>query len=104
MFLHLLKVKGMDNLNISVFKIYSHTGEFVCSANSNETVLESLLKNNIFPKFSCGHGRCGQCRMLLNKGTVEYNLTNTVKEQVGDNEILICAVMPTSNLELVISI
>ncbi|WP_220767143.1 2Fe-2S iron-sulfur cluster binding domain-containing protein [Shewanella sp. MBTL60-007] len=62
-------------MNISIHKIYSHTGEFVCEAKSNETVLNSLLNANIFPNFSCGSGRCGQCKMTINKGKVEYNLT-----------------------------
>ncbi|WP_051435671.1 2Fe-2S iron-sulfur cluster binding domain-containing protein [Shewanella fidelis] len=89
---------------ISTHKIYSHTGKFVCTAKSNETVLKSLLNANIFPTFSCGSGRCGQCKMTINKGKIEYNLTNTVKEQIDDNEILICAALPKSDLELVLSI
>lgn len=88
-------------MSINKYKIYSCTGEFICIAKSNETVFNSLLKNNIYPKFSCGSGRCGQCRVPLIKGKVEYSLSGTVREQIGDNEILICAVVPTSDLELV---
>lgn len=62
----------------------------------DETILNTLERENIESHYHCKDGFCGACRCSLTKGTVEYKQYPLAF--IGDNEILTCCAYPTSNI------
>ncbi len=65
----------------------------------DKTLLNRLEKNNIDVHYHCRDGFCGACRVTLAKGTISYPNGEPLAF-VGENEILPCCCIPTSNITL----
>ena len=64
-----------------------------------KTLLNCLESNEVDVHYHCRDGFCGACRVTLNKGQVKYPNGEPLA-YVGDNEILPCCCIPTSNIQI----
>ena len=65
-------------------------------ADSNETVLDSALQNNIHLEHSCKNGDCGVCTATIVSGCVQIECG----ESRDSGEFLTCTSKPLDNLEI----
>lgn len=67
---------------------------------TDENLLESLKKNNIFLNASCGgKGICGKCKIKINSG--EYKLkakSKLLKSEINSGYVIACQTFPLSDL------
>jgi ferredoxin len=68
---------------------------------AEKTLLNSLEKNDVEVHYHCRDGFCGACRVTLVKGDIYYPNGEPLA-YVGDNEILPCCCIPTSDISLII--
>ncbi len=66
---------------------------------SDKTLLNCLERHDIEVHFHCRDGFCGACRVTLEGGQVCYPNGEPLAF-VGENEILPCCCIPTSNIKL----
>jgi len=66
---------------------------------SDKTLLNCLERHDIEVHFHCRDGFCGACRVTLERGQVCYPNGEPLAF-VGENEILPCCCIPTSNIKL----
>ena len=66
---------------------------------SDKTLLNCLERHGIEVHFHCRDGFCGACRVTLERGQVCYPNGEPLAF-VGENEILPCCCIPTSNVQL----
>ena len=72
--------------------------EILC--NKNDNLLSVLEKNGYEIEYECQEAHCGTCRTIMNKGEVEYSYEPVA--YIGKNEVLPCAAIIKSNLNLTI--
>lgn len=68
------------------------------NSDDTRTVLQILKDSNQKPISQCEKGFCGECRLKLSKGTVDY-----IDEPIGftrKGEILPCICKPVGGIEL----
>jgi Delta7-sterol 5-desaturase len=74
---------------------YKGTNQVVI--NQYETILESLIQENITVPYACKKGNCGTCKCQLIKGEVDIKPSRAItKEQIENGLILICQSKPIS--------
>jgi ferredoxin len=66
--------------------------------SENETVLETLERNQIVVQYHCRDGFCGACRSKLICGEVEY--TTDPLAFIDDDEFLPCCTKPNSDITI----
>lgn len=64
----------------------------------DKNILGSLERENIESHYHCKDGFCGACRCKLIKGKVHYE--GAPLAYVGDDEILTCCSIPTTDIEI----
>ena len=76
--------------------------DFVIDADSSETILATLNRNNLNLKHSCLNGKCSLCKVKVSKGEYQMN-----ENQEGLNEFdvsngfcLTCVTKPKTDLYL----
>ncbi len=85
-----MKEKVTINVNDSI--------EIVCYKNEN--LLRVLEKNGYEIEYECQEAHCGTCRTIMTQGDIEY--TYEPVAYVGKKEVLPCAAIIKSDLNLVI--
>ena len=85
-----MKEKVTVNINDSI--------EIACYKNEN--LLRVLEKNGYEIEYECQEAHCGTCRTIMTQGDVEY--TYEPGAYVAKNEVLPCAAIIKSDLNLVI--
>lgn len=85
-----MKEKVTVNVNDSI--------EIVCYKNEN--LLRVLEKNGYEIEYECQEAHCGTCRTIMTQGDIEY--TYEPVAYVGKKEVLPCAAIIKSDLNLVI--
>ncbi|WP_100916011.1 class I ribonucleotide reductase maintenance protein YfaE [Pseudoalteromonas spongiae] len=68
------------------------------SSSDSRTVLQILKDSNQKPISQCEKGFCGECRLKLKKGTVDY-----INDPIGftrKGEILPCICKPVGDIEV----
>ena len=85
-----MKEKVTINVNDSI--------EIVCYKNEN--LLRVLEKNGYEIEYECQEAHCGTCRTIMTQGDIEY--TYEPVAYVAKNEVLPCAAIIKSDLNLVI--
>ncbi len=65
----------------------------------DKSLLNCLEKNNIEVHYHCRDGFCGACRVTLVAGNIDYPNGEPLAF-VGENEILPCCCIPTSDIVL----
>jgi CDP-4-dehydro-6-deoxyglucose reductase len=84
-----------------MFKIYlKNNKSFFC--DSDETIINSAIKNNIFLNHSCLLGRCSSCKFKVLNGQ-SYAIDSEVsltKKDLDQNFILACVRKPLSDIYL----
>ncbi|MCB0851921.1 MAG: 2Fe-2S iron-sulfur cluster binding domain-containing protein, partial [Bacteroidetes bacterium] len=69
--------------------------------NSEETILDALLRNSIEVPFSCRNGTCQTCIMKLEEGEVRQKFANTLSANfIEKGFFLPCAVTPETDLHI----
>ena len=72
----------------------SHTFEM----NTNETILDVAIENDIDMPFSCQSGLCTACQGRLLNGSVEMDVSDGLsEEEIDDGYILCCQSHPSSD-------
>ncbi len=74
------------------------SNEIVCYKNEN--LLRVLEKNGYEIEYECQEAHCGTCRTIMTQGDIEY--TYEPVAYVGKKEVLPCAAIIKSDLNLVI--
>ena len=85
-----MKEKVTVNINDSI--------EIACYKNEN--LLRVLEKNGYEIEYECQEAHCGTCRTIMTQGDIEY--TYEPVAYVGKKEVLPCAAIIKSDLNLVI--
>ena len=67
------------------------------TAQEKQTILEAALANDINLEYSCSNGRCGKCKALLVKGSVDH-IDSAFSQALPHNEILTCCSIPAEDL------
>lgn len=93
-----------NNLIAVANVLLSYGGLYQVGVNKNETILESILRENINVPYACKRGNCGTCKCQLTKGEVETKPSRAITEEEIDNGlILICQSKPISeNIEITV--
>lgn len=65
----------------------------------DKNLLNCLENNDVEVHYHCRDGFCGACRVTLNQGQVMYPNGEPLA-YVGDNEILTCCCIPTSDINI----
>jgi len=65
----------------------------------NKTLLNNLEAHDIEVHYHCRDGFCGACRVTLVKGQIAYPNGEPLAF-VGDNEILPCCCVPTTDITI----
>lgn len=68
---------------------------------SHKTILECTEAANVEIHYHCRDGYCGACRVTLEQGQVCYPNGEPLA-YVGDNEVLPCCCIPTSNITITV--
>lgn len=70
------------------------------NADDHKTILETALMNGIYIAASCNsQGRCGKCKIILEKGEVYSTNRNLLtKEEIKQNYYLACQTYPRTHL------
>ena len=76
-------------------------GQQVIFTDKHQTLLECLEQQNIEVHYHCRDGFCGACRVKLNSGQINYPNGEPLAF-VGEDEILPCCCIPTSNITVTI--
>ena len=72
----------------------SHTFEM----NTNETILDVAIDNDIDMPYSCQSGVCTACQGRLLNGSVEMDVSDGLsEEEIDDGYILCCQSHPSSD-------
>ena len=89
------KIAGNIKGNILVKNLNNKTIEVV----GNSSILESLEKNGIFPKYGCRMGICKKCQCTKKSGVV-YDKNTQKFSEATEEKITICVTVPVNNVEL----
>ncbi|MFT5635339.1 MAG: ferredoxin [Cognaticolwellia sp.] len=81
-----------------MLKKISVEGRIISFFDSDKNILNSLERENIESHYHCRDGFCGACRCKLLKGEVEYPMQPLA--YIGDDEILTCCSLPTTDIEI----
>lgn len=65
----------------------------------DKTMLNCLEKNGVEVHYHCRDGFCGACRVTLVSGEIEYPNGEPLAF-VGDNEILPCCCIPSTDITI----
>ena len=76
----------------------NNSTKIVC--NENDNLLRVLEKNGFEIEYECQEAHCGICRTIMTEGEVEYAYEPVA--YIGKNEVLPCAAMIKSDLNLTI--
>lgn len=88
----------MSDQNENGFKVEFKKSGLTAHWNSSvETLLELAEDAGVTADSSCQSGTCHTCLVQVIEGTFEYGESDVFKPD-GDNEILICSAIPTSNM------
>jgi Delta7-sterol 5-desaturase len=82
--------------------VVNYNGTKQVSINENETILESLIRQDIAVPYACKKGNCGTCKCQLIKGKVDTKPSRAItEEEIASGLILICQSKPiTENIEI----
>ncbi len=73
----------------------NYKGTSQISINKGETILESLIRQNITVPYACKRGNCGTCKCQLVKGEVDTKPSRAItQEEIDNGQILICQSTP----------
>lgn len=76
--------------------------EHLVQTSTDESIMQTALKNGLKLIHSCLKGECGSCRAILISGEVDMkNNFSLFEEEVKGGQILLCQSHPLSN-EIVI--
>lgn len=72
-------------------------------ANTNETVLECALRQNVQLPSSCRNGTCRTCLCKMVAGQVSYRIEwpGLSRDEMKDGYILPCVALPVSDLVII---
>lgn len=77
-------------------KIYSD--EHIVTVEAGDTILESAMRENLDPPFSCQVGSCGMCVAKLISGEVEMECWDALTDgEVKEGLILTCQSHPITD-------
>lgn len=71
----------------------------VTFTSEDKNLLNCLERNGIEAHYHCRDGFCGACRVTLKQGQVLYPNGEPLAF-VGENEILTCCCIPTTNIDI----
>lgn len=97
---HVLKNNTKDKSSNNTFIITVEDQKISFDPN-DKTLLNNLEKNNVEVHYHCRDGFCGACRVTLAKGEIYYPNGEPLAF-VGENEILPCCCIPSSDISLII--
>lgn len=72
----------------------------ICYNNEFYSILEALESYKIPINYQCRSGYCGSCRVILNKGNIQYFISPLASSL--PKEILTCCCYPINHITLVI--
>lgn len=82
-------------------KVIFEGDEFKFESNEQETILETLLRNNFDAPFSCQLGFCAVCPVKLVSGEIRvYDDSILTKKERDSNYIVTCQSCPNSNITI----
>lgn len=83
------------------FKIKLKEGK-IFSCDSNQTIIDAALKNEVFLDHSCLTGRCSACKFKVISGesTTDFDESPLSDAEKLDGHILTCVRKPLSDMEL----
>lgn len=77
--------------------VVNYRGTSQVNINQNETILESLIRQEILVPYACKKGNCGTCKCQLLKGEVDIKPSRAItQEEINEGKILICQSIPIS--------
>jgi Delta7-sterol 5-desaturase len=84
--------------------IVNYKGTLQASISTDETILESLIRQDIAVPYACKKGNCGTCKCQLIKGEVDSKPSRAITEdEIASGLILICQSKPiTENIEVTV--
>jgi Delta7-sterol 5-desaturase len=93
---HISIVNAVSIANVTV----NYNGTNQVSINENETILESLIRQEITVPYACKKGNCGTCKCQLINGEVDTKPSRAItEEEIASGLILICQSKPkTENI------
>ena len=72
--------------------------QYDIQVQEGQTILETLLANEVETPYSCEGGYCGTCKAKITDGTVTMeDPTALDEEELEDQWILTCQAIPTSD-------
>lgn len=82
-------------------KVIIDGGFHQVSNNPGETILETLIKNNIDVPYSCQLGYCSVCKCRLESGETDIDDDSILtKKEKNDGYILACQSYPKSDVKI----
>lgn len=73
------------------FEVFAQQSNKLIQVDSNETLLEALVKNGISIEKSCEQGVCGTCLCMVLEGEPDHRDVYLTDEEKADNDqILVC--------------
>ncbi|MFA0057691.1 2Fe-2S iron-sulfur cluster-binding protein [Vibrio echinoideorum] len=86
---------------MNIKKIHLKNRDVILHHIDGETIMTSLINNEISIPKACGVGCCGVCKVKKNSGIIKMNdkggITN---EEIKEGYILACCSYPMSNITL----
>ena len=88
---------------MSEFQVTNQSTGRVFAVRSDETILDSLLRQGVAVPYSCRNGTCAACKASLISGKVvydEYDPAALSDEEIENGFALLCRAHPTEDLEI----
>lgn len=87
-----------ENKDKTPIKISVNNQEIIY-LDSHKNLLECLESSDVEVHYHCRDGFCGACRVALKSGEINYPQGEPLAF-VGDDEILPCCCIPTTNISI----
>ena len=85
------------------FQVTNQNSGNTFQVRTNETVLDSLLRQGTAVPYSCRNGTCAACKATLVSGRViydDYDPSALTDEEIANGAILLCRAHPREDLEI----
>ena len=88
---------------MSEFKVTNQSTGRSFQVRSEETVLDSILRQGFAVPYSCRNGTCAACKAKLISGRVvydDYDRSALTDDEIATGSVLLCRAHPTEDLEI----
>lgn len=88
---------------MSEFQVTNQSTGRVFPVRSDETILDSILRQGFAVPYSCRNGTCAACKASLISGKVvhdEYDPAALSAQEIENGSVLLCRAHPTEDLEI----